>query len=82
MPRKLSPAMQEVVDCMVAGWELGLSVGQAGHPWLQKDGLGRGGDTKDVRLDTFYALYKRGLIKAIDTNAFPNIRYRLEATDE
>jgi hypothetical protein len=73
---KLSERMKEVLILMRDNWELGRSLTMSGRSWLQKNGLGRGGSTKDVRADTFYALYKRGLIQSVK-RAFPMERWAL-----
>ncbi len=72
----LSKNQQEVLDFMKKGWELGSSMGFDSRCWLQKDGCGRGGLSKDVNGNTFYALYQRNLIE-IKTSKFPLITYKL-----
>ena len=74
---KLSQRQQEVLDLMNAGWELGLDIAFHGQPWLQKGGLGRGGDSKRISHATLFALHKRGLIK-IAKREFPLETYRLK----
>lgn len=61
--KKLSWAMQNVVDFMSAGYELGTSGGLRAHAWLQRPGLGRGGTTKSVSWATFHALFSRQMIQ-------------------
>lgn len=60
---KLSKVQQEVLDLMANGWELGRSEGFVSRCWLQKGGLGRGGEAKDVRSTTLRKLWVLELIK-------------------
>jgi hypothetical protein len=60
---QLSKAQSRVLQLLQEGWELGVSSGIVGNAWLQKNGLGRGGETEFVNYNTFHSLYKRGLIK-------------------
>ncbi len=61
---KLSDTQQTVIDLMKEGWELDTSRwGNNTHTWLQKDGLGKGGKTKDISIATVYALKNKGLIE-------------------
>lgn len=73
---KLSPRQQRVIDLMTEGWELGKPVTFNGRTWLQRDGVGRGGQTEDVHKATFINLYRRGLIK-LAKNGFPTQRWKL-----
>ena len=72
---KLSKTQQHVIDLMESGWELGCSTTMDGRCWLQKGGLGQGGETEDVRHNTVHALYKRGLIEG--HYGFPTKKYTL-----
>jgi hypothetical protein len=74
----LSKAQQRVIDLMQQGWELGTSQALDSRSWLQKDGIGRGGDTEDVHGSTFHALYVRKLIE-LNGSDFPSQRWRLTA---
>ena len=71
---KLPEKQMEVLSLMNQGWELGQSFD--GRAWLQRDGLGRGGDTKDVHGNTFSSLYNKELVK-IEKQGFPTSRYTL-----
>jgi len=70
---KLSKTQQEVIDLMKNDWELGTSMSGEHHSWLQKGGLGKGGESKTVSSATVHALYRKGLIKSIDV--FPTRKY-------
>ena len=73
---KLSPAQADVIDRMTNGWELGVSVTMNGRAWLQKGGVGKGGETKAVSISTLSALSHLGLIvRAKD--GFPTVVYSL-----
>jgi len=73
---KLSEPQQEVICLMQEGWELGQSLVINGRAWMQKNGLGRGGESKDVRAQTFRALVRKGLIGGL-AREFPKQRYVL-----
>ncbi len=78
---ELSPKQKEIVDLMRNGWELGSSMSLNGGDWIQKGGLGRGGESKNVNANTSYALYKKGVIIQVK-QAFPKIHYALNTKDE
>ena len=59
---KLTPTMKEVMVKIREGWAVGYSHGLNPHAWIQKNGVGRGGEAMHVRLDTFFALHDSGLI--------------------
>ena len=60
---KLSQRQLEVLRLLKEGWELGhyFTWGTI-DCWLQKNGLGFGGETKKVNLNTLHSLRNRGLI--------------------
>ena len=61
---KLTKAMKAVLGLMASGWGLGAGSGiMAGRPWLQKGGIGRGGETINTNWNTVAALGFRKLIK-------------------
>jgi len=72
---KLSKLQQEVIDLMNNGWELGRDVTYNGRCWMQKGGLGCGGNTKKVGHNTVHALYRKGLIE--EHYRFPTAKYTL-----
>ena len=73
---KLSKVQREVVELMKRGWELGCSTSFDSRCWMQKDGLGRGGETKDVRSSTVFALHKKEVI-ILTNRGFPIRKYGL-----
>jgi hypothetical protein len=73
---KLSKNQQEVIDKMRAGWELGQDMSFQGWAWLQKGGLGKGGESMNVKLNTFHSLRERGIIRCV-SQKFPTARYEL-----
>ncbi len=73
---KLSEPQQAVIYLMQEGWELGKSLTMDGRAWMQKNGLGKGGESKDVRTTTLFALVDRGLIEG-KAREFPKQRYVL-----
>lgn len=72
----LSAKQKEVIKLMREGWELGASKALTRRKWLQKDGIGKGGETKDVHTATFDKLYFSNLIYAPDYS-FPSQKYLL-----
>jgi len=58
---KLSKQQDKAIKLMKDGWELGCSE-TSGKCWLQKGGLGSGGNTEKVKESTISALEKKGLI--------------------
>lgn len=62
---KPSKAQQEILDLMANGWELGLCHGLAPRYWLQKGGLGKGGEIKNIRSAVPCKLVDLGLIKGV-----------------
>tara|TARA_Y100000310_G_C20686245_1_gene819215 strand:- start:1215 stop:1466 length:252 start_codon:yes stop_codon:yes gene_type:complete len=77
--KKLSRAQQHVLDRMKDGWELGRSSTFEGGAWLQKDGLGRGGQTETVNSATLIVLWRNGLIVPVGSH-FPTQKYTLKET--
>ena len=62
--RPLSDAA-EILRLMKEGWELGYGTGfrEAGQFWLQKNGLCRGGETRNIHASTARSMFEKGLIK-------------------
>lgn len=73
---KLSKSQQQVVDKMRDGWELGYSSGFFTRSWLQKNGIGKGGETINVRVNTFLLLRDKNVIEK-SRSAYPTDVYRL-----
>jgi hypothetical protein len=77
----LSKAQQIVVDKMREGWELGCGMDLHGHPWLQKNGCGRGGETIKVNRNTFCSLLSLGVIENVN-RTFPLATYKLKSKEK
>ncbi len=77
---ELTPRQREIVDLMRNGWELGGDMSINGRDWIQKGGLGRGGEAKNVNGNTTYALYKKGVIIQIK-ETFLTVHYVLNTKD-
>ena len=62
---KLSETQKDIVKLLQSGeWEIGYSSGvRLSRGWMQKGGLGRGGEAKDINVATFRALKDKGLIE-------------------
>lgn len=75
---KLSKTQLEVLRLMASGeWELGFTSGFGdAHYWMQKGGLGRGGETKKINVKTGHALYRKGFTE-LSKLGFPTSHYRL-----
>lgn len=73
---KLTKAQERVVARMKEGWELGISLTMDGRVWLQKNGVGRGGETEMVHAATASALVKAGVI-VCEKREFPTSKYHL-----
>lgn len=74
---KLSKVQQEVIELMKAGWELGVSSGAVPRAWLQKNGVGRGGETKKLAISTYHKLRDLGYFIMVH-DGFPVKKYRLK----
>ena len=75
--RKLTPLQQEVIDLIGQGWELGSSLGIDGRCWIQKSGLGKGGESKNVSSSTVRTLEYLGYIERGESH-FPTLHYKLK----
>lgn len=73
---KLSQRQQEVIDLMKQGWELGLSSGW--HTWcsIQQGGQGKGGESRNININTLNSLQEKKLIE-FDYEKYPTKIYRL-----
>lgn len=76
--RKLTPAMERVIELMKDGWELAHEGGHLSRVWLQKGGAGRGGPSEEVKMQTFDGLWRRGLVRPQSKDVFERPkRYKL-----
>ena len=65
-PIKLSKAQSQVIELLKTGeWELVTSTGTGlvKREWIQKGGIGRGGESIDLRKGTCASLAKKELIQ-------------------
>ncbi|MCB7130196.1 MAG: hypothetical protein J3T61_11735 [Candidatus Brocadiales bacterium] len=73
---KLTKPMKTVLRLMGSGWELGSGTGSMdGPPFLQKGGVGYGGDTAKTNWNTIGGLLDRKLI--VQHYKFPTATYSL-----
>lgn len=63
---------------MKEGWEMGCDIFNNNRVWLQKNGIGYGGETHEVKHNTFESLQKKGLIYSVG-RTFPVTKYKLTA---
>lgn len=76
MKVKLSSTQIWVLELMSNGWELGHSKGYSPRFWLQKNGVGKGGESKSIAYPTFTKLLALKLI-CITQEGYPVDRYSL-----
>jgi hypothetical protein len=76
MKTALTKKQAEVVYLMANGWELGLDIGIIGRYWIQKGGLGYGGESRNVHGNTAYFLNRMKMIESVERH-FPTERFRL-----
>jgi hypothetical protein len=74
--KKLSKAQAEVVRKMKNGWELGESTGLSSRCWLQKGGIGKGGEAQSVSHATATVLLRAGIIEYAKKQ-YPTFTYKL-----
>lgn len=76
---KLSPKLIEILKLMNDGWELGFHEGVSSMGfWIQKNGLGHGGESKQIHGRTnVYKLKIAGLIDNDGKHHFPTTPYFL-----
>ena len=73
---KPTKKQMEVLTLMNEGWEMGFSNTMNSRVWLQKNGVGRGGESMDVHINTFNGLHLRGLVRRKEYK-FPTSEYVL-----
>lgn len=59
---KLTKPQEEVLNLMSEGWDLCVSNSIEARKWLQKNGCGKGGETKIVSKSVFNILINKKLI--------------------
>lgn len=73
---------EEVLRLMREGWEFGHSYGYRpgcrSRYWLQKPGLCRGGESKEVHGATGNRMVRRGVVKAVKPDGGPFWLMKLE----
>lgn len=71
----LQPEKQWVIVLMRNGWEMALRVrpGLAPTCWLEKNGVGSGGESKSVDIETFNFLVDRGVFRTKNRGCRINI---------
>ena len=72
----LTKVQLEILSLMNSGWQLGRGEGVDFRAWLQKGGVGRGGETKEVRFNSFFSLWTKGYIE-VDKQGFPTTTFKL-----
>ena len=79
MTRKLSKTQRELLEKIASGeWELGTNTAMASRSsaWIQRGGIGRGGESVTVNQATVHALYRRGMITYGD-KSFPTRTWKV-----
>jgi hypothetical protein len=59
---KLTPAQSSVLGYIRGGWELGSTHAFSSRKWIQKGGIGRGGESINVHPKTFVKLLNLKLV--------------------
>jgi hypothetical protein len=60
---KLSDKQKEVIRLMREGWGTAITYGMYAGAWMQKNGIGKGGESKSLRPDTVHRLIDLKLIE-------------------
>ena len=63
MAKKLTRVQEALLEKLRNGWEAGTDNSLEGRSRIQRGGLGRGGPSETVRIDTLIALDKAGHIR-------------------
>lgn len=72
-----TPAQTAVLERIADGeWELSQSMTMDGRTWMQRGGIGRGGEAKNVNAATFHALWKAKWVVS-KGRSFPNNLYAI-----
>ena len=75
---KVTKLQQEVLDLLKAGWELGVTSRLVERRvWMQKDGLGKGGETRKIRMSVFEALLAGNYLVRSDSSDTTTLVYVL-----
>ncbi len=68
----ISPKQKNILQLIIDGWEIGIYTGIYPGAWIQKSGLGYGGEAKGVNFKTFDSLRTKGLIAQNNELPFTN----------
>lgn len=81
--QKITKLQQDVLDKLRAGWELGATRSLIDRRvWLQKDGLGNGGESTKVRRAVFEALVAGKHIVRGESHHSSTLRYVLAPSEQ
>lgn len=69
---ELSEAGREVLEKLADGWQIGRS--SRGRTWMQRHGVGNGGDSQNIHGNVFAALMAREFIKHTG-GTWPNYKF-------
>lgn len=75
-PIKISSSQASVLQYMRSGWELGHSLGYKSRIWLQKNGIGKGGESINVPAKSFGKILAYNLIE-LKEKRYPTHIYQL-----
>jgi hypothetical protein len=79
--KKLSKTQYKVLQLMNEGWQLGTDTFNKNRTWLQKNGIGHGGETFEVKQNTLNSLKKLNLID-FDKEQYPVNIFKLNKLGE
>lgn len=74
--KKLSATQLHILELMNDGWELGHSRGMYPGFWIQKNGIGKGGESKSISSATFHVLLDTKSIEKFK-EGYPTDKYRI-----
>lgn len=76
---RLGKQQRKILELMTQDWQLGLSLGLHPHYWIQKGGLGKGGEANhNLNQVTCLSLVKNGYIR-VAYRKFPTEAFELSA---
>jgi hypothetical protein len=73
---KISNTQKEIITLMREGWEMAKSNTMNARSWIQKNGIGKGGETKNLTVSTFISLCEKGIIEQKEYG-FPSSTFKL-----
>ena len=73
--KKLSPAQNEIMELLCNGWQIGYSTSTYSRVFIQKGGVGKGGESKKIGMSSFECLRRERLIEHVKGTHLPCSKY-------